>query len=258
MLRPEPIACWNEDLQAEWQAYALTCYPYEAVAYVAGGRLVPVPNISSDPTTSFKVDVTERFRAERFGPIQALLHTHPYTAKDSPTHKWAPEWASTADMQFWMQDNIPWGIWSTDGEGLSRAVWMHHWKPQPLLGREFMHGAQDCYAIIRDWYYLERSIKLLNFARGMEWWNDGTSNLYEDNFKKAGFRVLRADETPDVGDVPLMRLVGNVISHGGVISKPGVLMHHPYSSKGTALSREDPLQKWKRCIVKTVRYDPVS
>ena len=36
----------------------------------------------------------------------------------------------------------------------------------PLIGREFRHGASgsddkgDCYALIKDWYFLEKGVKI--------------------------------------------------------------------------------------------------
>ena len=54
-----------------------------------------------------------------------------------------------------------------------------------LLGREFNHGVQDCYSIIRDAYHL-CGISLDDFERHDNWWYTG-DNLYLDNIPRQGF-----------------------------------------------------------------------
>lgn len=58
----------------------------------------------------------------------------------------------------------------------------------PLIGREYSHGIQDCYTIVKDYYNRELSIDLPDFTRDDRWWeNASNASLYEENFKAAGF-----------------------------------------------------------------------
>lgn len=51
----------------------------------------------------------------------------------------------------------------------------------PLVGREFSHGVNDCYQLIRDWYARERGIVLKNFDRTEGWWERG-EDLYMKHY----------------------------------------------------------------------------
>jgi cell wall-associated NlpC family hydrolase len=101
----------------------------------------------------------------------------------------------------------------------------------PLVGRQWSHGVLDCYAIIRDWYKLERNIELLDFERRDEWWKIG-ENLYLDNFEKAGFRKTTLDKLQK-GDVILMTINSPVPNHGAVYLGDNMILHHVHGRLST-------------------------
>lgn len=229
----------------QWHDYVLSEYPKEACAYVVKGKLHPVPNESSTPNTTFKVDAIHRVKLK--GNVEAFLHSHPYNLDDG-YQRYPRQWATHADMVSWIADNIPWGITATDGEGVSQMLWYEDTRTHPLEKREFINGKYDCYSIIRDYYYSELNIDLPNFPRGMNWW-DTEQNLYEDGFRLAGFREVPLADAK-VNDVILMRLATDKIQHGGVITGNNVILHHVMHR----LSGYDSLAKWSRQIVKVVRH----
>lgn len=229
-----------------FQSHVLAEFPKEAVGFVIDGNYVPVPNSASDPFTTFRIDQIDHVKALAIGPIQAVLHSHPYDKFHTP--KWPAEWPTTSDMDSWMEGDIPWGIVATDGEGLTQVVWLDETEVAPLEGRTFVHGISDCYSIIRDWYKLNRQITLPNFARGIEWWYAGR-NLYDDNFKLTGFEPIRLEDA-EVGDVVMMKAASPVTNHAAVIVGPNQILHHLFNR----LSGIDSLSKWNRCIVRVVRY----
>ena len=238
----------NSEQVAEWQAYVLKCYPEEAVAYIINDSIYPVKNASPTPLTDFAITQTEQLAARKIGTIQALLHSHPYTLEQSTQFTYDPSWPSGADMQNWIGDNIPWGIVATDGSGLSPMVWLDDNAPEPLIGREFVHGVNDCYSIIRDYFKLNKGITLKNFARSMDWWNSN-DDLYLDNFKAAGFVEITEDQVT-TDDCVLMAMFGDKISHAAVIIDNDKILHH----KMKRLSGTESLSKWRRQVVKYVRY----
>ncbi len=80
----------------------------------------------------------------------------------------------------------------------------------PLVGRNYIHGIQDCYSIVRDFYERELGINLSDYEREDAWWESRESkSLYLDNFEKEGFV-----EVNDVqyGDVMMCR-VGRTEHH---------------------------------------------
>jgi cell wall-associated NlpC family hydrolase len=104
----------------------------------------------------------------------------------------------------------------------------------PLIGREFVHGIQDCFTLIADWYERERGIILPNFHRDDNWWLNG-ENLYLDNYEKAGFRAVDVGSNPEPGDVFLMQVRSRVPNHAGIYIGNGMFIHHLYRQ----LSRRD-------------------
>jgi cell wall-associated NlpC family hydrolase len=112
--------------------------------------------------------------------------------------------------------------------GLKGGVSTWHEMPaageMPLEGRVFVHGAIDCYTLIRDYYRQELGITLMDFHRKDDWWHSG-ENLYVENFTKAGFVEV---DTPSNGDVILMAIGSPTPCHGAIWLDGDVLLHHLY------------------------------
>lgn len=230
---------------AAFEADVLKRYPEEACGFIIKGRYVPMKNVAEDPLTTFRIDPKEYVKAAKRG-IAAVMHSHPYSMEFSTTYP--PQWPSTADMKGWLNHGVPWGICATNGEGITEIVWLDDAHPAPLVGREFIHGVNDCYSVIRDWFRMERGIVLPNFARGMEWWERG-EDLYDQNFEAAGFKTIPFEEA-SVGDCVLFRVASPVTNHAAVITGENEILHHLFHRQ----SGHDTLSKWTRVINRAVRY----
>ena len=227
-------------------ADVLARYPEEACGLLVDGHYIAVPNVAETPLQTFRIDPVEVANARATGVLQAVLHSHPYEL--SKRQRWPAQWPSTKDMEGWMAGTVPWGICATDGEGTTELVWLDDVERAPLIGRQFIHGVHDCYAVVRDWFFINRGIALINVARGIDWWNKG-EDLYEVNFERAGFIEVPL-ETAQVGDVVLMQYRAKVINHAAVVSGPNQILHHLFHR----LSGYDQLSSWVPHIKKTVRY----
>lgn len=236
----------NASVLEDFTKHVISEFPKEACGFVIDDKYIPVPNSSATPLTSFRIDPLHRVKAEAMGKIQAVLHSHPYDKFNCG--RWPAEWPTTHDMRSWMEDEIPWGIVSTCGEGISRLVWLDSSKTEPIVGREFIHGVNDCYSLIRDWFKLNKEVELPNFARGIEWWYDG-KDLYDENFRQAGFIDIDLSQAT-IGDCVMMKVASPVTNHAAVIVGQNQIMHHLFNR----LSGVDSLSKWNRCIVRAVRY----
>lgn len=236
----------NTKAFSDFTAHVLHAYPNEACGLIVNGEYIPCPNSANDPLNDFQIDVVHYVKASAMGEVQAVLHSHPYDKFQSSA--WPREWPSTKDMSSWMKGTIPWGIAATDGEGLTQIVWLDDSVITPLEGREFIHGINDCYSLIRDWFKVNRNVVLPNFARGIEWWYAG-KDLYDENFESAGFYEIPLEEAT-VGDCVMMKAAAKVTNHAAVIVGPNQILHHLFNR----LSGVDSLSKWNRCIVRAVRY----
>lgn len=233
-----------EHLYEEMKAHALREYPKEACGIVTKGQYVPMENHAEDPTQDFLMSPTVMMGDD----VEAAFHSHP-DGVDSP---------SAMDMQTQINMDVPWIICSVRAGQVSEPwAWGDTMPVAEFVGREFRHGPSgtdgrgDCYALIRDYYFLEKGICLPEFPRSDNWWNT-SENLYVDHFKDAGFRELKPDEKPRDGDVFLMNLLSPKVNHGGILVDGEQLILHHVSGR---LSRKEPLGRWTKYIDRWLRYD---
>lgn len=226
------------------RAGALASYPNEAVWLITAAGCHQVENVATDPTTTFRVAKLEMVKAQAPG-LLAVVHSHPDY----------PDCPSEADMRGQISSGVPWGIVATDGEQTTPIRWWGHDGRPPLVGRGFVHGISDCYALIRDYYAEEFAITLPEYPRSWEWWRNG-QDLYSDGFASAGFRRIAADEARP-GDMWFAQLRSPVPSHGGILLKHGLALHHPSGRLAvdpSRLSVREPIGRWLPYITHWMRH----
>lgn len=249
----------NKTTQQAIFAHALTCYPCECCGLIVDGDYYPCVNVATEPQAQFEIDPVEYLRLSELGEIQAIVHSHP-NGEPLP---------SEVDLVQMSLHDVPWVIVSVnDGK-----CQMQTHKPtsyiSPLVGREYHHGLQDCYSLVRDYYSRELDIVLPDFKRCDEWWeNPSHEPLYENNFGKAGFRALNHNETLQTHDVILCR-VGRThhINHALIYlgdyqlqseNSPTyanhLVLHHPHSRLSV---REVYGESWQRRTALVVRYKQI-
>lgn len=129
---------------------AVTRYPHEAVFAVwPDGTWSELANVSKTPTLSFSIKPEDIIGLQTRNPL-VLLHTHPKGNR-------RPSDADSLNQIKW---KWPWGILPLAGDG-EKVEWVGeplYWgdgAPRaPLLGREYIFGVQDCFALCRDFYAL--------------------------------------------------------------------------------------------------------
>lgn len=201
-------------------AYAEQCYPNEACGLIADGQLIPITNISSDPANGFQMCPVELADALDCHTPTAIFHSHPDCTATPSQHDLAR--MNRAD------EPLPWVIVSYPDIDVTLTY------PSgfpPLIGREFTHGVQDCYALIRDFYQLKLGIELTDYHRDDEWWAKG-QNLYLDNYEDEGFYEVSELQ---YGDFLLMQVMSDTTNHAAIYVGDGKILHHLYGR----LSRVD-------------------
>lgn len=221
-------------------------YPREACGLIVAdsdGTQVywPCRNLA-EKQSQFAMDPADYALAEDSGPILAVVHSHPDAAP----------LPSQADLVACERTGIPWFIlgWPTE-------IW-HFMTPKgyraPLIGREFVHGVLDCYTLIRDWYQEVRSVSLLDFERGEDWWQKG-GDLYLENFGKAGFEKIPEPWDLQVGDVILMQIRSKVVNHAAIYLGRDQILHHVFNR----LSSRDVFGGfWRKNTRMVIRYRGVA
>lgn len=209
--------------------------PHEACGFIVetpegGTAWHPVANVHPEPERAFRVADADYLALE--GTALALVHSHALEdAFDQRRYLPGlfPNCPSEADMRGQLAMALPWGISVTDGEVAGPPFfWGSFVLDQPLLGRSFRHGVDDCYSAIRKWYWQERQVLLPDFPRASDWWY-GDRELYLDGYTMAGFRRLDTSEPPELGDVGLIRVGDRQVktaNHGFLYLGDGTVFHH--------------------------------
>lgn len=220
--------------------HALEEYPKEACGIIVAGEYIKCANVAADPLGHFEMDPVEI--SEHLDAIEAVVHSHP-DGKGIP---------SSADMQSQIDMDCIYGIVPCNkNEAFDPVWWGDFLLEEPLIGRTFVHGVNDCYTTIRAYFWQTKGVKLKEIPRDMDWWTNG-GNVYLDNFTSAGFKVIDKADVKD-GDCFIGKVAASVPNHGGVILdvSRGLALHH----LNGRLSRREPLGRWQKFVTYYLRYE---
>lgn len=251
--------CWGNKtmkltakLKKAIHLHAAEVYPTECCGVIVNNTYIRCRN-TSQLKDSFEIHHVDLANAEDLGEIQAYVHSHP----DATTR------ASDLDLHQIELHEKPWVVCAYPD--LDFAIYQPCGFKFPLIGRNYHHGWQDCYSIVRDFYERELNIQIPNFERTDRWWElADNASLYLENYGKAGFV-----EVNDLkyGDVMLCR-VGRTehVNHaviwlgdqGALKSEQteacigsSLILHHPYGRKSV---REIFGQQWQERVAKVIRH----
>lgn len=177
-------------------------------------KYLPCRNIGGE-LAHFAIHPDDYAAAEDSGEILAVVHSH--------VHE--PATPSAADVAACNAGTLPWLIVN---HPTGAYAWLHPEVtngPADLVGRAFVHGVHDCYALVRDWYWLEWGLQLRNYPRFDNWWERG-ENLYLDNFAAEGFMAIPLDAPAQRGDALLMQVGARICNHAAIDLADGTVLHH--------------------------------
>ena len=247
-------------------AHALDCYPAECCGLIIDEDYYPCDNVAVNPTEHFEIDPKDFAKAESIGEIQAIVHSHP----DGGV---LPSDLDKLQIEL---HGVPWVIVAVSKQDYGDKPAFGIYEPcgyrPPLLGRAYIHGVQDCYSLVRDYYSRELDIDLPDFHRSDAWWeHENHEPLYEKNFAKAGFMKVQDKNDLQKHDVILCR-VGRThhVNHALIwLGDDGALksettpdcvgntliLHHPYGRQSV---REIYGKGWADRTVLVVRHQSMQ
>jgi proteasome lid subunit RPN8/RPN11 len=201
-------------------------------------KYFPCKNLSTYSQQCFIIDPNDYVKAEEFGNILAVIHSHPVT----------PPTASQADKICCEDSKLPWHIVNPKTE-----QWGYYepsgYKP-PLIGRHWVWGITDCWSLVRDWYKEEKNIILRDWDRPTTPQQFLEKPLFESCAWRTGFRELRPDEKLINGDVLLMSILSPTLNHVAIFLD-GDVLHH----LADRISCKEPYNQWLlKCTGKRYRY----
>lgn len=226
---------------ADFLAHAKAEAPREACGWLVdtGQTTVYVRsrNTAVNPFEHFTTHKLDYLDATARGKIVAVCHSHPEGTPPSPADRTACE-----------RSKLPWYVLTLPHETLSKI------EPAgfraPLLGRNFVHGIHDCYALGRDYYIEKEIVELPDYPREDGWWDRG-QNLYLDHFAENGFRVVQDLQKHDA---LLMQCRTPVPAHLGIYIGDNFFLHHAI---GQLSCRAVYGGYWRNVTTHILRYDAV-
>jgi proteasome lid subunit RPN8/RPN11 len=263
MISPNPYLDQFSTAIDAAKAHARSVYPEESCGFIVKGEYIPVTNQAGDPAEHTK-DVSCRCRLCAFAisdadylkvakDLQMVVHSHPG----------GPAYPSKTDMAHQEISGVTWAIITLDEERFGPVtVWGGDCPTEKLIEREFIHGINDCYSLIRDVFALGREgmkaqgmdwphdpITLPVYPRNDQWWERDNDNFYETKPQEIGFVEVQNYEVRP-GDVFLCKIRSNQLNHGGVLLGNNLILHH----LPQRLSRREPAGLWSRTAEKWIRY----
>ncbi|WP_438334892.1 C40 family peptidase [Edwardsiella tarda] len=208
-------------------AHAARMAPAESCGFVIrtpmGERYLPCQNRSLEPRRYFRMIPQDYLQACARGELVALVHSHPH----------GDPYLSAADRRLQIASALPW--WLVCEGRIAR------YRPVPLLlGRPFVHGHADCYALLRDAYHLA-GIALPAMHYDADWHQQG-ADLYLQELPRNGFsRIPLA--AAQAGDVLLCCFGCSVANHAAIYCDDGQLLHHLPNQLS---KREGYSERWQR------------
>ena len=201
-------------------------------------KYYPCKNLSNWANQCFIIDPDDYAKAEDTGDILAVIHSHPTT----------PPIASQADMISCEQGGKIWHIVNpkTEQWGFYKPS---GYKP-PLIGRHWVWGVTDCWALVRDWYKQEKSINLKDWERPITPEEFIEDPMFERCAEATGFRQLSKDEKLQNGDLLFMSIMTKGLNHVAIFLD-GDVLHH----LADRISCREPYNEWLlKCTGMRLRY----
>lgn len=255
-----------ESLHRTMIRHALDALPRPACGGIFGEgdepAFVPVRGAVPESRGNFDLEMSVLRRLEDAnGPLRAIVYSHPTERKtDIEAVLFTP---SASEMRWQMAAEVPFLIAVASPGGVADLFWFGDQCPvPPLVGRIFRHGVTDCYSLCRDWYRLERNVRLPEFPRDWDWWTGGREgpNLYVEGFGRAGFYPIERAEAR-AGDSALFCIRSKVPNHAAVLLEDGWMIHHSgYMSPidPMRISQRARIDRWARHASHWLRHESLG
>ena len=201
-------------------------------------RYFPCRNLSMTDHQCFILDPEDYVKGSNLGDITAIFHSHPIT----------PPTPSQADKIGCENSNLPWYIVNPKTE--QWAYLEPSGYKAPIIGRQWVWGVTDCWALVRDWYKENKNIELRDWERPTTPEEFLQNPMFERCAWRTGFRKLRPDEKLINGDLLFMSILGNGLNHVAIFLN-GDVLHHLTDR----LSCIEPYSEWlQKCTGGRYRY----
>jgi cell wall-associated NlpC family hydrolase len=205
------------------------------------GAIMSCQNVHEDARNHFKVATSQYIKYEPL--VMGIYHSH---VNDVPNF-------TANDVNLVYSLDKPLVLYTTTRNEFKVASLD---RDRPLIDREFVYGINDCYSIVRDWYWQEFKIELGNYPRSGDTakWDESGFDLIDRSFENEGFRVVN-DEVRN-GDLLAMSMgdINRNINHLGVYIGDDLFIHQLNKCKSRLETWGSP---WRDYTIKILRHQLV-
>lgn len=223
------------DYLADLKDYANSSPLREVCGVVSNNKFIPITNISED-SNNFILDPRQYLNIEG---ITHICHSHlGLSAKPS-----------AADIYSCNKGSVPWIIYAVES-GVFEIVYPTAIE-SPFIGREYIFGIMDCWALIQDVYRIELGLKIGRPLLTSDEWFKEDINYFEMYAEENGFiKVL--NNSLNKYDVLLFKAGNsNIPNHSGVLYNNDTFLHHLANRLST---QEIFGGYWNKCTVAVYRH----
>ena len=201
-------------------------------------KYFPCRNLSLTGHQCFILDPEDYVACDNLGVITAVVHSHPVT----------PPSPSNADRVACEQSKLKWHIVNPKTETWGYCEPTGY--KAPLIGRQWVWGVTDCWALVRDWYKENKGIELRDWQRPTTPEEFIEDPMFERCAADTGFVELKPEDKLQNGDLLFMSIMANGLNHVAVFID-GDVLHH----LAERLSTREPYNQWLlKCTGKRYRY----
>ncbi|KRW94362.1 hypothetical protein AQY21_20750 [Paracoccus sp. MKU1] len=211
---------------------------------MVSGRYVRCRNVAEEPELDFEIDPEDMRAALAQGSFEGVIHSH-------PNGEAAP---SESDMRGQIDTDVPWGIVILAGGQFAKLLhWGDHLLDEPLLGRQWVAGAFDCFALFRSHIKQTHGVVMPDIPRTDDWASLDTYATYANN--RARYPMLEDIPLTEMsqireGDALIMALMSSTPNHFAIYVGNNLILHHP----ADGLSSRRPLNTLTAKVTHILRF----
>jgi proteasome lid subunit RPN8/RPN11 len=216
-------------------------YPREGcglIGIVKGKKkFFPCKNVAKDDE-DFILSSEDYFRVKMQADIFAVVHSHPDDTNE----------ASPYDIENCNHLGLPYYIFSYPEMELNIVEPKEYF--QPLLGREWVFGTQDCFEAMRDWLH-SKNMEIPPRLMVEDAWYDRGENYFTEEVANK-WNLVKVEDTPRENDVLFFKIQSDIANHCGVYLGNDVFYHH---MKDRLSCRESLHPFWYKFLDGVYRYE---
>lgn len=211
------------------KTHTLTCYPEECCGVITDIDFFPIKNIAPEPKGAFQMDKDIYNDYVKNNNVIGIYHSHirEFGVNYGYISKFDLRTPSPRDVLSQKAMGIPFLIGGTDGETFELPIEYPQDQNTSLHGRPFMFYLNDCFTLMRDYYFQTYGINIKPHHESFDWINKGEGIVYPfyDAFMEEwGFHEIPIEEAEE-GDVVIMSVRGTA-NHMGVLVGDNRILHH--------------------------------